>query len=278
MISVIMTIYNVEKYIENSIKSVLNQTYSNIELILVDDCSTDNSINIVDTFSDPRIKLLHNDVNKGAGYSRKIGIEAAQGDYIITIDSDDWIEPNFLQNLYDQSVDSDMIFGGITIDFEDGRRSEHLCKTIGVFTGIDKFKPVLDKHLLFLNNCLVKRHLYNNVSYDIKRFNEDTPTMVKLIYYANQINIIPEFGYHYIQHNKSLCHNTDEFTKHLCLLQTTIDLMEFFDSKPIEYRSLVKINDIFLHMSYLKDLEKIQGNQSQFNEAILGVINRIRVN
>lgn len=278
MISVVMTIYNVEKYIENAIKSVLNQTYDDIELILVDDCSTDNSINIVNTFSDSRIKLLHNDVNKGAGYSRKIGIESAKGDYVITIDSDDWVESNFLQNLYSASTNSDMTFGGMTVDFEDGSPSEYLCKTTGIFTGINKFNPVLDKHLLFLNNCLVKKHLYDKVSYDTKRFNEDTPTMVKLIYYANQINIIPEFGYHYIQHNKSLCHSTDEFVKHLCLLLTTVDLIEFFDSKPIEYRNLVKLNDIFLHMSYLKDLEKIQNNQDQFNEAMLGVINRIRVN
>lgn len=277
MISVIMTIYNAEKYIEKSLSSILNQTYSDLEIILVNDCTPDNSMEIVNKFSDSRIKIINNVTNMGAGYSRKIGIESAQGDYIITIDSDDWIEPQFLENLHKESSQSDMTFGKMIIDFEDSTPSTQFDSQTGTFTGIHKFYLMQQKKIIFLNTCLVKKHLYDKVTYDTKRYNEDTPTLAKLLYYANQVTIVNEYGYHYQQHNLSLCHKTDEFYKHLCLLRTALDLQCFFESKPDEYKNLVTSNDVFLHMSYLKDLDKIKQYQEEFNLCMLDFINTIRI-
>lgn len=275
MISVIMTVYNVEKYIKKAISSVLNQTYSDIELIIVDDCSPDKSIEIAKGFNDDRIKFITNGVNMGAGYSRKVGIENAKGDYLITIDADDWVEPQFLQNLYDASTESDMTFGSMTFDFEDGKPSQQYKSVKGIFKDRAKFTPMQKKQIIFLNNCLVKRHLYDKVTYNIKRYNEDTPTLAKLLYYANQINVIEEYGYHYVQHETSLCHGTKDFYKHLCLLFTTLELMDFFHDKPNEYKDLVSTNDLFLQMSYLGDIEQMRLHQDEFNKAMLGFINKI---
>lgn len=275
MISIVMTVYNIENYIEKAINSVLNQEYSDIELILVNDCSTDNSLNIINSFTDPRIKCICNDINRGAGYSRKVGIENASGEYVITIDGDDWIEPSFLKNLYYNSDNCDMVFGGMTFDFENGE-SKRFNTQFGIFSGLSKFELVKKKKIIFLNTCLVKRDLYKLVSYDVKRYNEDTPTLTKLLYFSEKIKIVDEFGYHYLQHNASLCHNSNEFFKHLCLLQTGIDLIEFFSDKPYEYRHMVTINDLYLHMSYLNDLENIVKYQDAFNKAMLGFINRIQ--
>lgn len=275
MISVVMTVFNVEKYIEKAISSVLSQTYKNLELIIVNDCTQDNSMNIVNSFNDPRIKIINNQVNMGAGYSRKIGIQNASGDYIITIDSDDWIESDFLFNLRNNAENSDMTFGAMIFDFEDGTPSKKFVTEFGVFKGINKFKLMQEHKLIFLNTCLVKKHLYNKVKYDTKRYNEDTPTLAKLLFYSNQIKVVNEYGYHYLQQDKSLCHNTNEFYKHLCLLLTTLDLMNFFKTKPNDYKMLVTTNDVFLHMSYLKDLNYIKKYQEDFNKAMLGVINLI---
>ena len=104
-LSVIMPIYNVEAYLQRSVHSVLNQTMKDFELICINDGSTDDSLKILENFAtqDSRIKII-NQKNSGAGYSRNIGIEHSKGDYLFFMDSDDWIDENFLQNVYQQAV------------------------------------------------------------------------------------------------------------------------------------------------------------------------------
>tara|TARA_B100001057_G_scaffold482776_1_gene558666 strand:- start:1148 stop:1876 length:729 start_codon:yes stop_codon:yes gene_type:complete len=100
MVSVIMPNYNGAKFIEDSINSVLNQSFSNIELIIVDDNSTDNSLEIIKTFNDKRIKLKKLTVNKGVSNARNIGINLSKGKFISFIDSDDfWIENKLVTQL-----------------------------------------------------------------------------------------------------------------------------------------------------------------------------------
>ena len=89
LVSVIMPSYNSSKYIEASIKSVLGQTYKNIELIIVDDCSSDNTVEIIKSFSDTRIRLFINETNQGAALSRNKALREAKGNYIAFLDSDD---------------------------------------------------------------------------------------------------------------------------------------------------------------------------------------------
>ena len=105
MISVIVPTFNSANYIFEALNSVLNQTYDDFEVICVDDCSTDNTVEILDYFSkkDSRIKYLINDKNMGPGYSRNKAINVSSGDYVFFLDSDDWILPNTLQLLHDQA-------------------------------------------------------------------------------------------------------------------------------------------------------------------------------
>jgi len=97
MVSIILPVYNVEKYIARSIQSVLNQTYGDFELLIIDDGTPDKSIEIVEQFTDPRIKIFHKE-NGGLSDTRNYGIEKASGEYIYFMDSDDWIEPDLLKN------------------------------------------------------------------------------------------------------------------------------------------------------------------------------------
>ena len=99
MISIITSSYNSEKTIARTIDSVLNQTHSDFELIIVNDCSTDKSLEIINSFKDERIKVINNDKNYGAGISRLNGIKSAEGDYITFLDSDDYYNPNSLELL-----------------------------------------------------------------------------------------------------------------------------------------------------------------------------------
>ncbi|MEI9598241.1 glycosyltransferase family 2 protein [Moellerella wisconsensis] len=97
LVSIIMPCYNASHYIKDSINSVLNQTYQNFELIIIDDLSTDDSINIINSYSDSRIKLIQLTQNSGAGIARNTGIEVAQGRFIAFLDSDDLWRQNKLE-------------------------------------------------------------------------------------------------------------------------------------------------------------------------------------
>lgn len=102
LISVIVPVYNVEKYLHNNINSILSQTYKNLEIILVDDGSSDNSSKICDEYAknDKRIKVIHK-TNGGLSDARNAGIDASSGDYICFIDSDDTIDMDMIKLLYE---------------------------------------------------------------------------------------------------------------------------------------------------------------------------------
>ena len=98
LVSIIIPTYNTEKYIEKCIQSVLEQTYTDYEIIIVDDCSTDNSMDVVARFKDPRIKVIKNEINRGPSYSRNRGIQLSKGDFIALLDSDDWWDSKQIRN------------------------------------------------------------------------------------------------------------------------------------------------------------------------------------
>ena len=101
MISIIVPVYNVDKYIERCIQSIINQTYKNLEIILIDDGSTDKSGAICDKYSkiDNRINVIHKK-NGGLSEARNVGLDIARGDYIGFVDSDDYIHPQMYELLY----------------------------------------------------------------------------------------------------------------------------------------------------------------------------------
>ena len=98
-VSIIIPTYNSEAYVAQAIESVLHQTYINFEIILVDDASTDSTLEIVNNFDDERLKVISNKQNRGVSYARNCGIKAAKGNWIALLDSDDWYAPERLEKL-----------------------------------------------------------------------------------------------------------------------------------------------------------------------------------
>lgn len=127
MISVVVPIYNVEDYVGECLKSILAQTYKNIEIICVDDCTLDNSITVVKEYAkkDKRIRIIRHDENRGLGGARNTGIANAKGEYICFIDSDDVLDPNMLEEMHSviSNYDVDAVVCGIR------RFSEHTTLT-----------------------------------------------------------------------------------------------------------------------------------------------------
>ena len=131
LLSVIVPVYNVEKYLEKCVESILNQTYSNLEVILVNDGSKDTSGSICDALAqkDPRVLVIHQE-NGGLSSARNMGIEAATGEYITFVDSDDWIEPDGYEHLMDlmHRNQVNLVCGGnYNVDEQTGERTLGVC-------------------------------------------------------------------------------------------------------------------------------------------------------
>ena len=103
LISIIVPVYNVSDYIEQCLESLINQTMREIEIIIVDDCGTDDSIIKAEKFAkkDKRIRIVYNKTNQGLGQTRNIGLKYVRSDYVAFLDSDDWIEKDFYKKLYE---------------------------------------------------------------------------------------------------------------------------------------------------------------------------------
>lgn len=241
-ISIVTTAYNIEAYVEKCMDSLLAQTHKDIEIIVVNDCSTDKTMDIIGKFADERIKVVNHSQNMGAGWARRTGIGAATGDYVITVDGDDWLAPDFIEALAKnaEETDADIVSGGITYVWSD--TYEEVKRFLPhVSEGMQKFRDYGDKKIVFLNNKLVRRTMYDTVPYSTRRYCEDTPVILPLLYLANKVSYVDVQGYYYLQHDKSLCRRVNAFEEALFKALCSQEMQAFFGDKGEEYQGLISV-------------------------------------
>lgn len=253
-ISIVTTVYGVEQYIKQCLDSLVNQTYTNLEIIIVNDCTTDGSMDIVNMYNDSRIKIINHTTNLGAGWARRHGIEAATGDYVITVDADDWLDLDFIEKLANNAkeTNADIVSGGITIAVNpEYWEIKKFLPTIS--TEFKKFQDYNNQKIIFLNNKLVKRSMYETVPYSTRKFCEDTPVIIPLLYYANMVSYVDTQGYYYRQHQQSLCKRVNPFEKALFKALCCKDLIKFFEDKGSEYSKLINTQEFIQYLKILKE-------------------------
>ena len=230
-ISIVMTAYNMEQYIEEAMMSCLNQTYRDIELVVVEDCSTDNTLKIIEAIAkaDDRVVIVKHEKNLGAGMGRRDGINAATGDYFITIDADDWIDEDFIEALVIQAekTGADVVSGGITVERGNGYW-EKTCYGDVTTTGIDKVKKFWGEKIVFMNNKIIRTSFRDKIQYCHRRFIEDTPTIIPMLHMANQVDYVSNTGYHYRMQDNSLTHQANPFKYALYRALCCMDLIDYF--------------------------------------------------
>ena len=204
-VSVVTPTYNRDKYIKKCIDSILNQTLSDIELILVDDGSTDNTSNIVSTYNDPRLKYFKRE-NHGIGASRNFGIDKSLGEYILFVDSDDFIESNALEKMYNKAMydDLDILVSDYYNIYQDGRLDNIHLESFDNTTLKDKPELLLTINLGPCNK-LFKRDLFDNKELrfpeDIKY--EDMPLVSHLFKCSKKLGKIDEALCYFLVDNVS---------------------------------------------------------------------------
>ncbi|EME5412439.1 glycosyltransferase family 2 protein, partial [Enterococcus faecalis] len=211
LVSVVIPVYNVEKYVEKCLDSVINQTYQNLEIIIVNDGSTDNSLSICQKkkLSDSRIKLINKE-NGGLSSARNAGIECAQGEFICFIDSDDWIELDYIEVLLNgmenTNVDISVIqmikvknFNKIAFQSESQTKWD-------IFERETAMRELFSSNLIgySANNKLYRISLFKSIRYPEGMLMEDKGTTYRLIDSSTKVAVNGSTKYHYYLRDNSI--------------------------------------------------------------------------
>ena len=222
LLSVIVPCYNVDKYVDKCISSIVGQTYPNLEILLIDDGSTDQTGVRCDVWQDKdkRIRVIHQQ-NEGLSYARKTGIENTTAEYVAFVDSDDWIVPNMFAKMMQAllSTHSDIAQCGYRKVFEDGR-IEH-CNTknkTGSFEIFGKKEGVfmiLDGRTWdsVMWNKIFKTQLFKHITFPKGRTYEDIPIMFRLFHHASQSVYLYDEYYSYFQRSTSITQDVNTAKK-----------------------------------------------------------------
>lgn len=209
-ISIIVPIYKVEEYLEKCVKSIISQTYRNIEIILVDDGSPDNCGKLADDLAktDPRIKVIHK-ANGGLSSARNAGIDVAEGDYIGFVDSDDTIEPFMYEKLFLllQKENTKLSVCAVNYVYEDGEVLRK--KGIGKNETFDFRQAIIEMNLhryfdMGAWSKLYHRSLFEDIRFPVGKLSEDYYIMYKIFDKAQRVSYLDIPCYNYLQRKNSI--------------------------------------------------------------------------
>lgn len=208
-ISVIIPVFNVERYINRCIESVVGQTYKKLEIILVDDGSPDHCPAICDKWArkDKRIQVVHKE-NGGLSDARNMGLSVATGDYISFIDSDDWVEPDFIAVLYTKLINAGADISACGVDYisELGKViRKRKCKSL-CLDKIEALQRLVKEDGIYQTvwNKLYRREIIGTIFFEVGRCNEDDFWTYQVIDRVEKMVVTDQVLYHYFQRDKSI--------------------------------------------------------------------------
>lgn len=238
-ISIIIPIYNTERYLNKCLMSVLNQTYTNLEVICINDGSTDNSLTILNSIKDNRIKIINID-NHGVGYARNLGIDKASGEFILFVDSDDYIESDCCEKLLISQIEnsSDIVYCGHFTRTFDGRLQKKWLPSLYLSKQplVDRYK--LTKYLVVTKKLFKTSIIKDNcIKFDTQlNYAEDSLFLTQYLVFCKSASGVKQCLYTDVINPKSLCRNheyKERRKKDLAISFTKIDKIIKENTKPI---------------------------------------------
>ena len=262
LISVIVPVYNVERYLKRCIESIINQTYKDLEIILVDDGSTDSSGNICDKYKkiDKRINVIHKE-NGGLSDARNEGLKVVTGTYIAFVDSDDYVDEQFLEKLYlavkENNSDISICKYKKTIKLDERNTEEIQTNKYSIYNTEEALKELLlfKKIENYVWNKLYKRELFFKLFFKVGKKMEDIGIMYKIFEKASKIVSIDYIGYFYVQREGSTMGQVNP----QLILDTREMVNERFDYINKKFPQLVdeaNINRLVFIKYYFEDIGK----------------------
>ena len=245
-LSVIVPVYNVEEYLEKCLNSILSQSFTDYELILVNDGSTDASKKICLNFAnlDSRIVYLEKE-NGGLSSARNMGLTYAKGEYISFIDSDDWIEPEmFLGMISDLTLnDADIVICGHYVRSMEGLiiEKENKFFETKIYNGLKAAElVVMDNEIQsFAWNKIYKKKLFNEIKFPVGRLYEDIAVAHEILFNARKVILSEKFYYNYLRREGSICLDPNKANKRIK------DLYWVFKERYLFVKKKKELNEIF---------------------------------
>ena len=206
-VSIIVPVFNIEKYIHRCVNSILAQTFTDFECILVDDYSSDNSSKICDEYAkqDYRIKTIHKSQNEGASFAKKTGFEYSSGAYIQFVDGDDWIEPDMVEKMYSMAISNnyDLVYCNW---FRHDKLNQILYEMPPELSNdyIMNIKAMSFGWGCVVWNKLAKREIYEQIIFPKYSCCEDTYMTTQLLFFSQNTGHVNKALYHYMYNPTSL--------------------------------------------------------------------------
>ena len=248
MISVIVPIYKVEKYLPRCVDSIINQTFADIEIILVNDGSPDRCGQICDNYAlhENRIKVIHKE-NGGLSEARNVGIKLAKGEYITFVDSDDYIASNMLEHLMSRlkQYNADIVQCGFLKVYEDEAKSikntgsEEECGTDIVLTGIEALEDYFATESYVAEMACAKLYKISlfketGITYPVGRIHEDTFTTYKMFCYSKIVVFSTKRLYYHLQRDDSIMGQKNYLLRGLAAYEAAKETVEFIEGHNID--------------------------------------------
>ncbi len=237
MISIIVPIYKVESYLRQCVESILNQTYREIEVLLIDDGSPDRCGEICDEYArkDQRIRVFHTE-NQGISAARNLGLHEAKGEFIGFVDSDDWIEPDMYEVLLRGMQESETDIGVCSFwhEYANARKASDSSKAI--YVGKESLLALVDGRLSnYVWNKLYRSTVFQAITFPCGRNYEDVASMHLILNQAKSVAVLDATKYHYRIRNESI-------TK----TYTASNLVAYAEAYLLQYRFLLnECSDLF---------------------------------
>lgn len=231
--SIIVPAYNTEKYIDKCLKSIFSNTYKNFEVIIVNDGSTDKTENIINKYIKKYDNIIYiKQKNMGLSLARNNGVKKATGDYLLFIDSDDYVEKNLLENINKNIDDLDVLRYQLNIVFND-KIIPYEEKEFNATDGIDAFEKIVKYKFIEMASLYVinrKYYLDNNFMFEKDVYHEDYGLLPLVIATAKKVKSINYLGYNYVQRDGSIMSSNDTEK-----MKKKMDDMLFLFTKAIKY-------------------------------------------
>jgi glycosyltransferase involved in cell wall biosynthesis len=250
-VSILVPIYGVELYIERCAHSLFNQTFSDAEYIFVDDCTQDGSIEILNSviakYPDVslRTRIICHSCNKGIGATRKTALDAAKGQYVLFVDSDDYIEEDMVELLFKKAieVDADIVFCSYMNDYSNGNSVRYRVKPTEIKVELVKnaFSHPSFWNKMFKRDVMIKNRLEIQVGIN---YGEDLALIPILIYYSKSFAFVDKPLYHYVQYNANSLSKEFSTVNLNQTLRVVAILNDFFLDKPVFHESVIYLKAI----------------------------------
>ena len=277
-VSVLVPVYNAESYIQRCAGSIFGQTYPNLEIVFVNDCSQDASIDLLREVlkSFPQresfVSIINHDTNKGIASARNTAVAAAHGEFLMFVDSDDWIESDTVEKcvLEQQRFDSDIVSTGYRvyekdIDYKADENLYEDTKQMLVSTITGKISGRLWGHLIRLK--LLTDHQLRFI--DGADLGEDVLMMTYLWFYAKKHTIIKDCLYNYDHRNMSSCTNTFNYKNSIQSFLNLDAAIFFFECHDKHYLEYMKMQELGKIVSHMIECSRDPLNRSYYNNVLL---------